>query len=117
MVEVKTKPKIDMPRRAQIAQDRMRARTAHLKGIRVLPKNDDVRKYIKHMPSGLAFRSEGSIEWPNDKFTQRRIADGTVIVVKPEEKTQGRPARPQQPPPVRHHQAPARHHHRTSSDE
>ena len=49
-------------------------------GIRVEPRDDDMRRLLKH-PSGIRFRPEGSVEWPDDQFTQRRIRDGSVKVV------------------------------------
>jgi hypothetical protein len=52
--------------------------------VRVLPANEDIRRVLKH-PRGMAFRSTGSVDWPLDKYTQRRIADGSVTV---EEKKQ-----------------------------
>ena len=47
--------------------------------IKVTPKNDTIRKLIKH-PTAGAFRTEGSSDWPDDSFTARRIADGDVTV-------------------------------------
>jgi hypothetical protein len=47
--------------------------------VRVVPATDELRRVLKH-PNGMAFRSSGSVEWPLDKFTQRRIADGSVKV-------------------------------------
>jgi hypothetical protein len=47
--------------------------------VRVTPKNDDIRRVLKHPRLG-GFRSTGSIEWPLDTFTKRRIADGSVKV-------------------------------------
>jgi hypothetical protein len=91
MVEVKQRTRIDMPRRERIAQERMQMLRSKKRGIRVLPKDDDVRRYIKHMPSGIAFRSEGSIEWPDDVFTRRRLADGTVTRVEEKGKSEQRP--------------------------
>lgn len=38
-----------------------------------------MRRLLKH-PSGVRFRSEGSIEWPDDTFTKKRIRDGSVLV-------------------------------------
>jgi hypothetical protein len=35
---------------------------------------------LKHS-SGLRLRPTGSTEWPNDEFTKKRIADGTLIKV------------------------------------
>lgn len=52
-------------------------RPAPVSRIRVLPKDDSVRRLIKH-PRGGAFRGEGSVEWPLDGFTKRRLADGTI---------------------------------------
>ena len=60
---------------------------AHRPGIRVEPRDDDMRRLLKH-PNGVRFRSEGSIEWPDDQFTHRRIADGTVKVVEGQQQSQ-----------------------------
>lgn len=46
-------------------------------GIRVEPKNDDMRRLLKHPRAGH-FRSEGSMEWPDDTFTHRRLRDGDI---------------------------------------
>jgi hypothetical protein len=51
-------------------------------GIRVEPRDADMRRLLKH-PNGARFRPEGSIEWPDDQFTHRRIRDGSVKVVEP----------------------------------
>jgi hypothetical protein len=48
--------------------------------VRVLPKNDEVRKYLKHPKTRVGWLAEGSTEWPNDAFTKRRIADGDVRI-------------------------------------
>jgi hypothetical protein len=48
--------------------------------VRVLPRDDGIRKNIVHWPTGIAFPATGSVEWPNDRFTQRRIRDGDVTV-------------------------------------
>ena len=48
--------------------------------VRVLPRDETVRKHIVHWPTGIAFPAEGSVEWPNDRFTQRRIRDGDVTI-------------------------------------
>jgi hypothetical protein len=47
--------------------------------VKVVPKNDDIRKLLKHPVAG-AMRAEGSSDWPDDSFTARRIADGDVTV-------------------------------------
>jgi hypothetical protein len=48
--------------------------------VRVVPKNADIRKYLKHGETHVGFLAEGSAEWPNDRFTKRRIADGDVSI-------------------------------------
>jgi hypothetical protein len=48
--------------------------------VRVLPKNGLIRKYLKHEPTRIAFREEGSIEWPLDNFTMRRLRDGDITI-------------------------------------
>jgi hypothetical protein len=45
--------------------------------MKVFPKNDDVRRLLAH-PAAGPFRAEGPAEWPDDSFTNRRIADGDV---------------------------------------
>jgi hypothetical protein len=62
----------------------LRQKTAHVvrkpvqvPGIRVVPRDEQMRKLLVH-PKGIRFRPTGSIEWPNDRFTQRRIADGSI---------------------------------------
>jgi hypothetical protein len=48
--------------------------------VRVEPANDDLRRVLKH-PRGFRFPPKsGSVEWPLDRFTRRRIADGSVTV-------------------------------------
>lgn len=45
--------------------------------VRVTPRDDTIRKAIAH-PSGVKFPESGSVEWPLDPFTKRRLRDGTV---------------------------------------
>lgn len=46
-------------------------------GIRVVPAKEEYRAVLKH-PKGTAFPETGSVEWPDDRFTKRRLADGSV---------------------------------------
>jgi hypothetical protein len=75
MVEINTK--------VQTPTQRARANVARLKelhqrpGVRVVPRDDDMRRLLKHPRAG-GFRSEGSLEWPNDTFTQKRLRDGSI---------------------------------------
>jgi hypothetical protein len=64
-------------------------------GLRVEPANDTMRRLLKH-PHGGGFRSSGSIEWPDDTFTRRRLRDGDIKLVegdKEEEAGDDRPRR------------------------
>jgi hypothetical protein len=64
---------------------RLRARLEKMKeavtrkGIRVTPANDTMRRLLRHPHAG-GFGKEGSVEWPNDRFTKRRLADGDITV-------------------------------------
>ena len=40
-----------------------------------VPRNDDMRRVLKHPTSG-GFRASGGATGPNDRFTKRRLADG-----------------------------------------
>jgi hypothetical protein len=46
-------------------------------GIRVVPQ-EKYRAVLKHPRAG-GFPAEGGKEWPDDRFTKRRLADGSVI--------------------------------------
>jgi hypothetical protein len=46
---------------------------------RVLPTSEALRQVLRH-PHGMAFRSTGSVEWPFDKYTQRRVRDGSITI-------------------------------------
>lgn len=69
--------------------DRHAARQAKIKEVRdatmipmvrVLPRDEIIRKHIAHMPGNIRFPKDGPARWPFDKFTKRRIADGDVTV-------------------------------------
>jgi hypothetical protein len=47
---------------------------------RVVPKNDDIRRVLKHPTGWIGFRATGSVEWPLDNFTARRLRDGDVTL-------------------------------------
>jgi hypothetical protein len=46
--------------------------------VRVNPASDELRRALKHPQGGIAFPKEGSVEWPLDQFTRRRIKEGSV---------------------------------------
>ena len=39
--------------------------------------NDKMRRLLRHPHAG-GFRAEGGADWPNDRFTKRRLADGSI---------------------------------------
>lgn len=45
--------------------------------MKVRAKNLQVQKSIEH-PTGGAFRSDGTAEWPADTYTFRRLQDGDI---------------------------------------
>jgi hypothetical protein len=50
--------------------------------MKVWPKNDDIRKYIKH-PTARGFRKDGPADWPADVFTFRLLQDGDITTSDP----------------------------------
>jgi hypothetical protein len=46
-------------------------------GVRVMPAKEEYRAVLKH-PSGGNFPAQGAATWPDDRFTKRRLADGSV---------------------------------------
>jgi hypothetical protein len=73
--EPSVRKKIQLARMAKIRKGQEKPR------VRVVPRDEEVRANIKHPRAG-AFRSSGSMEWPDDTFTQRRVRDGTVTLEK-----------------------------------
>ena len=62
--------------------------------VRVVPTDEKYRT-LRH-PNGVHFRSTGSIEWPLDKFTARRLREGSIkIEEKKEQGGEGRRSRSQ----------------------
>jgi hypothetical protein len=66
-----------------------------LKTVKVTPKNDTLRKLLRHPRAG-AFPKDGPAEWPDDRFTKRRLADGDISVEP--QSNQHKPEQ-QKPPP------------------
>lgn len=60
----------------------------------VWPKNDQMRKLLRHPHGKTAFPPQGPADWPDDSFTARRIADGDVSL----EETKTKPPAPPPPP-------------------
>lgn len=49
--------------------------------IRVFAANEHLQEVLRHPTNNIRFRGElaQGVEWPNDSFTQRRIAEGSVL--------------------------------------
>jgi hypothetical protein len=82
--------------------------------VRVNPRDEELRKVLKHPANGVKFLPTGSVEWPLDQFTKRRLYDGSVTledVTAPAVEEQQQPE-PQQASAARQaeqpHQQPAR---------
>jgi hypothetical protein len=69
-----TGPKAHPKHLAALAAAKMRPR------VRVEPTNEEQRHVLRH-PNAPAFRDTGSIEWPFDRFTQRRLREGSIRIV------------------------------------
>lgn len=54
--------------------------------VRVHPRDDVIRRDIRHGVSRQAFPKQGTVEWPLDNFTKRRLRDGTVRLESAHEK-------------------------------
>jgi hypothetical protein len=81
-------------RRLQVLKDARGDRSS----IRVVPRDDKIRAVLKHQPSGIAFRKEGGAAWPNDRFTQRRLRDGSVKLEPKQEQEDKSQKKPQEKP-------------------
>jgi hypothetical protein len=85
MVDMKTQTKIaDDPRasRREARQRRLRlVAGGRPAAIKVWAANEDMREVLRH-PNGIRFRDtlDQAVEWPNDSFTVRRIAEGSVRI-------------------------------------
>ena len=64
--------------------------------VRVVPRDDDIREFIKH-PNAGPFPASGSADWPLDTFTHRRLADGDITI-------EGNAVRSERPPARHAHQ-------------
>jgi len=81
--------------RRKLIADRM----PKVERVRVTPATDDIRRVLTHPSNGTKFPESGSVEWPLDNFTKRRLRDGSVV----REQAQPQPAReqPRKPAPAR----------------
>jgi hypothetical protein len=67
---------------------KMREQAPHWPTVKVTPKDDTMRRLLKHPRAG-GFPKSGAAEWPDDRFTKRRLADGDIT--KDEAKDEGPP--------------------------
>lgn len=56
--------------------------------MKVWPKDENMRKILVHPQGGIAFHEEGPIDWPDDSFTARRVADGDILLTDPKGKSE-----------------------------
>lgn len=49
----------------------------------VWPKNDEIRRVLKHPHNNTGFREKGPVDWPDDSYTHRRIMDRDVTAEEP----------------------------------
>ena len=66
--------------------------------VRVEPTAEKLRHVLKH-PNGMAFRATGSVEWPLDRFTHRRLRDGSIKIVARIDSKTGQVVKPAAPAP------------------
>jgi hypothetical protein len=69
----------DRQKRIAERQAQLKSRMPKAHTVRVEPSSDVLRRAVRH-PRGIGFPPTGAAEWPLDRFTKRRIADGTVKV-------------------------------------
>lgn len=65
---------------------RIRELVPRMPTVRVEPASDAIRKALRHPGSGAKFPASGSVEWPHDQFTKRRVKEGSVTLAKVEAK-------------------------------
>ena len=89
--EARAKPQVEamavMPSpgldaRAQAREERLARMRSMVpdQTVRVNPRDEKIRKLIRHPLRGRGFPSTGSVEWPLDTFTRRRLRDGDVTL-------------------------------------
>src|SRR4051812_548295 len=86
--EMSPREKLRMERMARMRRDQNVAR------VRVVPRDDEMRSLLAHPVGGIGFLPTGSVEWPNDSFTQRRIEDGSVTLESNESNAPNKPNEP-----------------------
>jgi hypothetical protein len=48
--------------------------------VRVLPRDDEFRKTHRNIVGHANFPEQGSVEWPFDQYTKRRLRDGDIAL-------------------------------------
>jgi hypothetical protein len=86
-INAKTGPRAHPNHLAALAEAKQRPR------VRVEPVDEAHRHVLRH-PNGPAFRAEGSAEWPLDRFTHRRLRDGSIKIVERIEQGQRQQEKP-----------------------
>ena len=80
-------------------REKMKKLTPKVERVRVSPASEELRQVLKHPKSGVKFPASGSVEWPLDQFTRRRIKEGSVT--REDDRRQQGQRRDQRPPHAR----------------
>ena len=86
-------------------RNKMKELNPPLERVRVTPASDELRKVLMHPKGNVKFPEKGSVEWPLDQFTRRRIKEGSVTREDDKarrsrhEQAAQQPGQAQQPPP------------------
>ena len=74
-------------------QERLRRVNAAkgVRRVRVNPRDETIRRDIRHMPGGIRFPATGSVEWPLDQFTKKLLRAGAVTIAE-DQQQQRKPA-------------------------
>ena len=91
-------PKSERFKRRQERLARVREVTA-TERVRVNPRDDEIRRAFKNVPGRMGFPSQGSVEWPLDQYTKRRLRDGSITIADAGERQEQRAETQQQTTP------------------
>lgn len=104
-------PKAHPNHRAALAAEHQKK---HVR-VRVEPVKEEQRHVLVH-PNGMAFRATGSVEWPLDRFTHRRLREGSIKIVENIVGKERQPVKAEEAKPAAKPRATAEHHRTTDVD-
>jgi hypothetical protein len=68
----------ELKRRQALRQQKVKRISQQVPLVRILPATDSMRRMLKHPDAATQFGKTGSVEWPMDQFTQRRLREGAI---------------------------------------